>query len=158
MLRSVWPGMILCLLVAGGAEPGGGPPAGPEAARDPDGEDEARPRLRLKLVADPQVGFTPLRTLLTGTLTGVAPDDPDFCHPAVTWVRVNPGQMEENASRYHQDSACRHPPGEAEAMTTFTRTLDLYRPGSYLVKLVVEGRDRRRVESAFVQVQVLRVQ
>jgi len=134
------------------------PRDGPEISREPDGNGESRPKIRLRLAADPQVGFVPLTTLLTGTLAGVAPDDPNFCHPAVTWVRVNPGQLEENASRYHQDTACRHPESEAEATTTFTRSFDLYRPGSYLFKLVVEGKDHRRVESAFTQVQVLRVQ
>lgn len=133
-------------------------PGDPEVSRAADKGAESRPKLKIRLIAEPQVGFVPLTTMVTGTLTGVAPDDPNFCHPAVTWIKVSPGQLEENASRYHQDTACRHPESETQATTTFTRSFDLYRTGSYLLKLVVEGKDHRRVESAYVQVQVLRVQ
>ena len=115
-------------------------------------------KLRVKLLADPQVGFTPLVVVLTATVTGITPGDPNFCHPAVTWIRVNPGQLEENASRYHEDAACRHPADQVETPTTFTKSFELYRTGSYLFRLMVEGKDRRRAESAFVRVEVLRVQ
>jgi hypothetical protein len=65
---------------------------------------------------------------------------------------------EENASRYHEDAACRHPPEEAVAMTSFTRLLTLEEPGSYLFKIIVETSDGRRVESSYTRVEVLRVQ
>jgi len=158
MHRIAWAALVLCLTapdLAVSASPAAGGPAASGAAEK---GAESRPKLKLRLIAEPQVGFVPVTTMLTGTLTGVAPDDPNFCHPAVTWIRVSPGQMEENASRYHQDTACRHPESEAQATTTFTRSFELYRTGSYLLKLVVEGKDHRRVESAYVQVQVLRVQ
>ena len=113
---------------------------------------------RLKLIAEPAVGFTPVTTVLTGQISGVRPDDAAFCHPAVTWVRVNPGLTEDDATRYREDAACRHPPSEAVAVTSFTKTLTLQQPGSYLFKLIVEGRDGRRVESSYTKVQVLRVQ
>ena len=159
MARAVWPALAILALLADRAGSLSSRAATSEPSRtSTQGENQGKSKPRLKLLADPQVGFTPLTTLLTGTLTGVAPDDVNFCHPAVTWLRVNPGQMEENASRYHQDSACRHPPEEAAATTTFTRYFDLYRPGPYLIKLVIEGKDGRRVESGYLQVQVLRVQ
>jgi hypothetical protein len=120
--------------------------------------EERRDKLRLKLIAEPAVGFVPVTTVLTGQISGVRPDDAAFCHPAVTWVRVNPGLTEDDATRYREDAACRHPPSEAVAVTSFTKTLTLQQPGSYLFKLIVEGKDGRRVESAYTRVQVLRVQ
>jgi len=120
--------------------------------------EEKHDKPRLKLIAEPAVGFTPVTTVLTGQLSGVRPDDAAFCHPAVTWVRVNPGLTEDDATRYREDAACRHPPSEAVAVTSFTKTLTLQQPGSYLFKLVVEGRDGQHVESAYTRVQVLRVQ
>ncbi len=122
----------------------------------PDPNQTGKPKLLL--VAEPAVGFLPVSTILTAHLYGVAPRDPGFCHPAVTWVRVNPHQREENASRYHEDAACRHAPGEAVAMTSFSRMLTLEDPGSYLFKIIVETADGRRVESAYTRVEVLRVQ
>jgi hypothetical protein len=120
-------------------------------------QEESRGKPRLHLKADPAVGFVPLTTHLTAILTGIAPDDANFCHPAVTWLRIDPGQNEDSASRYHEDPACRHPPSEAAATTTFSRTVDLYQPGAILFKLVVEGKDHTRVESAYIHVEAIRV-
>jgi len=120
-------------------------------------EEESRGKPRLHLQADPAVGFVPLTTHLTAILTGIAPDDANFCHPAVTWLRIDPGQNEDSASRYHEDPACRHPPSEAAATTTFSRTVDLYQPGAFLFKLVVEGKDHTRIESAYIHVEAIRV-
>lgn len=122
----------------------------------PGGKDDGKPRL--KLVAEPAVGFLPVTTILTGHLYNVAPKDPGFCHPAVTWVRVNPRMREENATLYHEDAACRHPPEQTVATTSFSRILTLEEPGSYLFKVIVETNDGRRVSSAYTRVEVLRVQ
>jgi hypothetical protein len=118
-------------------------------------EDADRGKPRLHLAASPSVGFVPVAAHLTAILTGVAPDDANFCHPAVTWLRVDPGQTEDSASKYHEDAACRHPPSESAATTTFVRDVDLYQPGAYLFKLIVEGKDHTRVESAYVHVQAI---
>ena len=135
-------------------------PAGVGSSRSGDdkskGKDDGKPRLRL--VAEPAVGFLPVTTILTGHLYNVAPKDPGFCHPAVTWVRVNPRMREENATLYHEDAACRHPPEQTIALTSFTRVLTLEDPGSYLFKVIIETNDGRRVESAYTRVEVLRVQ
>jgi hypothetical protein len=139
--------LVSCLLLLAGAGLMGAP-AG----------DDNHDKPRIKLIAEPMVGFTPVTTVLTGQLSGISPRDAAFCHPAVTWVRVNPGLGENNGMRYHQDAACRHPESEAVAVTSFTKTLTLHQPGSYLFKLIVEGRDGRKVESAYTKVQVLRVQ
>ena len=120
--------------------------------------DDDHDKPKIKLIAEPMVGFTPVTTVLTGQITGISPGDAAFCHPAVTWVRVNPGLGENDAMRYHQDAACRHPESEAIAVTSFTKTLTLHQPGGYLFKLIVTGRDGRKVESAYTKVQVLRVQ
>jgi hypothetical protein len=101
------------------------------------------------------VGFIPFTAHLTAILTGVAPDDANFCHPGITWMRVDPGQTEDSAARYHEDAACRHPPSETAATTTFTRDIELYQEGAYLFRLIVEGKDHTRVESAYVHVQAI---
>jgi hypothetical protein len=120
-------------------------------------EDESRGKPRLHLSVDPAVGFVPLTTQLTAILTGIAPDDANFCHPAVTWLRIDPGQTEDSAARYHEDAACRHPASETKATTTFTKSVDLYQPGAYLFKLIVEGKDHTRIESAYMHVEAIRV-
>lgn len=148
-----WRFLAVALLVVGasGAIGSDGAAGDRDAARD-----QGKPKIRL--VAEPAVGFTPVTTVLTGHLLNVMPRDPGFCHPAVTWVRINPRMREENATRYHEDAACRHPPEEAVAVTSFTRTLTLDEPGPYLFKVIVDTADGRHVESAYTRVEVLRVQ
>jgi hypothetical protein len=147
--------VIVLATLQGPALPGG---ASPALASGKKSGGEASDKPRLKLVAEPSVGFTPVTTILTGTLFGVAPDDANFCHPATTWIRINPGQTEDTATRLHEDPACRHPESEAAATTSFVKSFDLEQPGAYLFRLIVEGKDHRRAESATVQVMVLRVQ
>ncbi|HYV19316.1 MAG TPA: hypothetical protein VFC25_09845 [Verrucomicrobiae bacterium] len=119
-------------------------------------EEPLKPKLRLQ--AEPAVGFTPVVALLTANLTGVAPNDPNFCHPAVTWIRMNPGQTEDRATRTHEDPVCRHPESETRAATSFIKSFDLQQPGTYLFRIVVEGKDHTTVSSGTAQVVVLRVQ
>jgi hypothetical protein len=119
-------------------------------------EEKARPKL--SLTSDPAVGFTPVTSVVTGHLTGVDLRDPNFCHAAVTWIRIDPGQTEDAGTRVREDPACLHGPEEASVETSFTRTFHLTRPGSYLVRLIVEGRDGTRITSGFAKIQVLRVQ
>lgn len=141
-------------------------PVLPEAAED-DRRGSGKPekkkgpgkdKPKLVLSADPAVGFTPVTTILTGHLTGVDMRDPNFCHAAVTWVRIDPGQTEDSGFRIREDPACLHAPEEVSVETSFTRTFFLSRPGAYLVRLIVEGRDGTRVHSGFAKIQVLRVQ
>ena len=131
--------------------------ATPLEAGKPKSEEEPR-KPKLKLLAEPAVGFTPVSALLTAQLTGVAPDDFNFCHPAVTWIRIRPGQTEDQATRIHEDPVCRHPESQNKATTSFIKSYDLYQPGTYLFRLIVEGKDHKRVESGTAQVVVLRVQ
>jgi hypothetical protein len=131
---------------------------GPGLAKDRTKKaEDTRGKPRLQLKAEPSVGFVPLTINLTAILSGVAPDDANFCHPAVTWLRIDPGQTEDSASRYHEDAACRHPASESAATTTFTKSVDLYQPGAFLFRLIVEGKDHTRVESAYIHVEAIRV-
>ena len=150
LLKWGLPALLLCL-VAGIAPTGAGKP---KAEDDP--EDRDKPRLRL--LAEPAFGFTPVTALLTAHLTGVAPNDPNFCHPSVTWVRIRPGQTEENATRIQENPVCRQPESESVAATSFLKTFDLYQPGTYLFRIIVEGKDHHRIQSGTAQVVVLRVQ
>src|SRR6185503_19927191 len=79
------------------------------------------PKPKLKLLAEPAVGFTPVSALLTAKLTGVTPDDFNFCHPAVTWIRIPPGQTEDQATHIHEDPVCRHPESKNKATTSFIK-------------------------------------
>ncbi len=119
-------------------------------------EEQGKPRLRL--VADPSVGFTPISVVLTGQLSGVDLNDANFCHAAVTWIRIDPGQTEREGLRVREDPACVHPKEQVFVATSFTKSYTLYTPGSYLFRLEVEGKDHARIDSAYVKVEVLRVQ
>ena len=124
------------------------------AARQP--ADQVKPRIRL--LATPSVGFTPVTVVLTGQLTGVEADDPNYCHAAVTWVTIEPGQTEQSAGTVREDPVCRHAEEETRVVTSYTRAIDLYRPGPYLFRIRIEGKDRKRIQSGYVKVEVLRVQ
>ena len=124
--------------------------------RGEDKKEQEKPRLRL--VADPYVGFTPVTAIVTGHLTGLDRRDPNFCHSAVTWIRIDPGQTEDDGLRIREDPACLHPPEETSVEVSYSKTFVLTRPGSYLVRLIIEGKDGTRVESGFTKIQVLRVQ
>ncbi len=134
------------------------PPA-PGASRKPKppeaGDHQDKPRI--SLVAEPAFGFTPVTVVVTAHLTGVDLHDRNFCHAATTWVRIDPGQTERDGFRVREDPACVHPPEEVHVPNTFTKTFDLYLPGSYLIRLEVQGKDGTRVVSAFTRVEVLRV-
>jgi len=119
-------------------------------------ENDLKPRLRL--ISDQSVGFAPVTAVLTGQLTGVDPGDANFCHAAVTWIRIDPGLTEAEGIRVREGPACLHPRDEISVPTSFTKSYTLYRPGSYLFRLIVEGKDRARIVSPYVKVEVLRVQ
>lgn len=117
---------------------------------------EEKPKILLK--SDPAVGFTPLTVTVTGLLSGVRRDDPNYCHAAVTWLLVWPGQREEDAQKVREDPACLHAEDEVSVDLAFTKEFDLVRPGAYLVRLEVEGKNGTRIRSIFTRIQVLRVQ
>ena len=135
----------------------------PEAAAKPGKEEKSdRPadpeKPKILLRADPAVGFTPVTATVTGLLSGIRRDDGNYCHAAVTWTLVWPGQREEDAQKVREDPACLHAEDELTVDLAYTKVFDLERPGSYLVRLEIEGKDHTRVRSAFTKIQVLRVQ
>jgi hypothetical protein len=133
-------------------------PATAIAGRDKEPEKDKPEKPRISLRADPGVGFTPVMAVLTGELTGIDPSDANFCHPAVTWIRLDPGDSEETASTLRQDPVCRHGEEETVVKTYFTRRFTLRRPGSYLFRLVLEGKDGTTLHSEYARVRVMRVQ
>jgi len=143
---------LLLLLLAIGLD---GPPA-VAWSRKPKPPPEDKDKPKLVLTANPAFGFTPVTVVLTGSLTGIAPLDRNFCHAAVTWVRIDPGMTERDGFRTREDPACVHPEEEISVTTGFTKTLNLHQPGSYLIRLEVEGKDGTRVVSSFARVEGLR--
>ena len=132
-------------------------PAAAASRKDkPASEEKGKPKLTL--TPQPAFGFTPLTVILTGHLTGVDLHDRNFCHAAVTWVRIDPGQTERDNFKVREDPACVHPDEEIHVATSFTKTFDLYRPGSYLFRLEIQAKDGTRVVSVYARAEVLRVQ
>ena len=144
---------LMCLLLAFTAVL---PAAAGSRKNKPAPEDKDKPKL--SLTPDPAFGFTPVTVILTGHLSGVDLHDRNFCHAAVTWVRIDPGQTERDNLRVREDPACVHPDEEISVATTFTKTFDLYRPGSYLFRLEIQAKNGARVVSGYTRVEVLRVQ
>lgn len=150
--RSVLLLALAYLVVAAAA-----PPSSTARSRKPE-TPNPKEKPRIHLTVSPAVGFTPVTAVLSGQLSGVDPSDPNFCHAAVTWIRIDPGQSEDEGIRVREDPVCLHPPEESHVTLSYSRTYDLYAPGSYLFKLIIEGKDHTQVQSAFVKVEVLRVQ
>ena len=119
---------------------------------------EEKNKPRVTLTPDPAFGFTPVTVILTGHLSGVDLHDRNFCHAAVTWVRIDPGQTERDNLRIREDPACVHPDEETSVTTTFMKVFDLYYPGSYLFRLEIQAKDGTQVVSSYTRVEVLRVQ
>lgn len=121
----------------------------------PSGEDGRQPKLAL--TSTPSFGFAPVTVQLVATLTGIDPEDPNFCHAAVTWVRVDPGASPEKETRVTEAPRCVHDEDESSVATTFSKSFDLYRAGSYLYRVSVVGKDGKEIRSNYVTVKVLRV-
>src|SRR5258706_5970962 len=103
---------LLCLAVLSPAN-GGGRKSKPDA-------DEGKNKPRLSLTADPAFGFTPVTVTFTGHLTGVDLHDRNFCHAAVTLVRIEPGQSERDSFKIREDPACVHPDEEISVADSFS--------------------------------------
>jgi len=125
-------------------------------AKHPDSADEKKAR-KVVLTASPLFGYAPLNVQLVATLTGVDPQDRNFCHAGITWIRVDPGPSPENETRVSETPRCVHGEDELKVATTFSKSFDLDLPGSYLYRVVVAGKDGSQIRSNFVTVRVLRV-
>jgi hypothetical protein len=145
------PGLVLLALLLAIAPAG----AGKEKDKDQPAGAE-KPKILLK--PDPAVGFTPLTVVVSGLVSGLRRTDPNFCHAAVTWSLVWPGQREEDAQKVREDPSCLHGEDEISVDLAYSKVFNLVRPGSYLVRLEIEGKDGTRIRSAIARIQVLRVQ
>jgi hypothetical protein len=112
---------------------------------------------RLLLNGSPVYGFAPLNIQLVATLTGIDPVDPNYCHAAVTWVRVDPGTSPEKETRLTEAPRCLHDENELHVTTTFSKNFEISYPGSYLYRISVTGKDGREIRSNYLTVRVLRV-
>jgi hypothetical protein len=121
----------------------------------PSGESARQPKLAL--TSTPAFGFAPMTVQLVATLTGIDPNDSNFCHAAVTWVRVDPGASPEKETRVTEAPRCVHDKDEPSVATTFSKSFDLYQAGSYLYRVSVLGKDGKEIRSNYVTVKVLRV-
>jgi hypothetical protein len=130
---------------------------GPLGAAHKEPRQEGRKNPKIVLSATPAFGFPPLSVQLVATLSGVGDRDPNFCHAVVTWIRVDPGSAPETGTKLSEAPRCVHDEEEVAVVTSFSKTFDLYSPGAYLYRLIVEGKDGTQVRSNFVKVQVMRV-
>lgn len=121
----------------------------------PPKEDHPSPKLLLN--GSPVYGFAPMNVQLVATLTGVESSDPNFCHAAVTWVRVDPASTPEKETRLTEAPRCLHDENELHVSTTFSKTFEISFPGSYLYRISVTGKDGKEIRSNYLTVRVLRV-
>lgn len=135
--------LLLCLIAAPGY-----------AGNDPT-QQESQPKLAL--TSTPAFAFAPVTVQLVATLTGIDSKDPNFCHAAVTWVRVDPGASPEKEIRVTEAPRCVHDEAEPSVATTYSKSFDLYRAGSYLYRVSVFGKNGKEIRSNYVTVKVLRV-
>ena len=119
--------------------------------------EESGPQPKLALTSTPSFGFAPITVQLVATLTGIDPKDSNFCHAAVTWVRVDPGASPEKETRVTEAPRCVHDEDEPSVATTYSKSFDLYQPGSYLYRVSVFGKNGKEIRSNYVTVKVLRV-
>jgi hypothetical protein len=130
---------------------------GPLRAAHREPRDQGRKNPKIVLSATPAFGFPPLSVQLVATLSGVGDRDANFCHAGVTWIRVDPGSAPETGTKLTEAPRCVHGEEEVSVVTSFSKTFDLYSPGAYLYRLVVEAKDGTQIRSNFVKVQVMRV-
>ena len=116
-----------------------------------------RPSPKLVLAASPAFGFAPLNVQLVATLNGIDPQDANFCHAAVTWVRVDTGASPEKETRITEAPRCVHEGEEPSVPTTFSKSFELLSPGSFLYRVRISGKDGKEVHSNYVTIKVLRI-
>src|SRR5262245_44017131 len=85
--------------------------------KNPDSEEGRKSRTVL-LTASPMFCYATLNVQLVATLTGVDPQDRNFCHAGITWIRVDPGASPENETRMSENPRCVHGEDEIRVATT----------------------------------------
>lgn len=123
-----------------------------EAKKKKNGEEPPPEKPEVKLLATPKHGFRPLTVILTGELTGVDLDDPQFCHAGIEWESRSPLGLDV---RSMQDPRCLHPPESINVNLTFTKVVTLHRIGIHQYRLIIHRRDGEVVMSNTQEIRVL---
>jgi len=129
----------------------------PAEAKKGDSSKESARVPKLSLASTPAFGFAPVTVQLVASLTGIDPGDPNFCHAAIAWVRIDPGASPEKETRFSETPRCVHGESESSVATTFSKAFELDRSGSYLYRVSVVGKNGKEVRSNYVTIKVLRV-
>lgn len=125
--------------------------AGADPKRRSRKSDEGAGRPALRLSASPRHGYPPLRVTLSAHLTGVEPDNPDFCHAGVEWESRSPGGI---LTISKEEPRCLHPADQVSVQASFVRIVVLD-PGTYAYRAILHTRDGGRVTSPSVEITVL---
>jgi len=120
--------VVLCLAASTAAEA--------KKKKDDAKKEPADPEL--KLTVSTHHGFIPFPVILSASLTGVDPDDEQFCHAGIEWESTSPFGLTSTSKR---DPRCLHPPEETEIRLTFSKTIVLRRAGLYRYRLILHKRN-----------------
>ena len=124
------------------------------APKDKDKKPEPPPGPAVVLTVSTHHGFRPLTLVLTGTLIGVSPADPEYCHAGIEWVADTPGGR-VIVSR--QDPKCLHPPEQVAVQLSYEKVITLDDAGLYNYRFLLYRRDGSRLESTSQEVRVMDV-
>lgn len=145
LLAALCLGMLPALCVAG---------PDPRGRKETPPQEQAPEAPAAHLMVAPRHGFRPLTITLTGTLKGVEPSDPEFCHAGIEWeARSATGLV--TTSR--QDPKCLHPPEQVAVQFSFTKIVTLNEPGTYTYRFILHKRDGSRLLSNTQEVRVLSI-
>ncbi|HET6371709.1 MAG TPA: hypothetical protein VFG76_00235 [Candidatus Polarisedimenticolia bacterium] len=106
----------------------------------------------LHLAVAPRHGFRPLTITLTGSLTGVSPDDPEYCHAGVEWEARTP---EGRLIVSKEDARCLHPPDQVQVQQTFHKVVTLAETGIFQYRLILHRKNGEKLLSNTQEVRVL---
>jgi len=126
--------------------------ATPRARRDKEKEPAPPDGPAVHLMVAPRHGFRPLTVTLTGTLTGVEPSDPEFCHAGIEWEARSASGL---VTTSRNDPKCLHPPEQTAVQFSFTKVLTLNEAGTYVYRFILHKRDGDRIISNTQEVRVL---
>ena len=112
--------------------------------KDKDAKDDPRPKVSLK--ANPMIGMSPARVVLTAELTGGANDFEEFYCAAVEW-EWGDGTKSESST-----DCAPYEPGKSEIKRRYT-VEHVFRVGNYRVMFHLKRHDKM-VGNATIQIQV----
>lgn len=110
------------------------------------------PEPKLALTASPRHGFRPVTFTLKAILSGIEPDDPDYCHAGIEWESRTPSGLTTTSM---QDPKCLHPPEQLDIQYSFTKITTISRPGTYVFRAIIHKRDGEVLMSNTTEVRVL---